>query len=144
MRHDGAAGLHTEINVAPLVDVCLVLLIIFMVVSPLIIKGPSIELPRTTHPEKRPQTEAQLPITLLFDAPPQILFGKSFRRLKPGELRAATEELYQKSPNAELVIRADKRLSYADVRAVLSVLRDVGFHSVNLIAEPGGVSSDLR
>jgi len=115
-----------------------------MVVSPLITNGPSVELPRTSHPEKRPQTEAQLPIAILFDTPPQILFGKDFRQLRPEELRAATEALYQKSPNAELVIRAAKRLSYGDVRAVLSVLRDVGFHNVGLIAEPGGVSGDLR
>jgi biopolymer transport protein ExbD len=72
----------------------------------------------------------------LFDRPPQILFGKSLRHVSPEELQAAAEELYQTSPNSELVLRADRRLPYSDIRAALLVLRKAGFRNVGLIAEP--------
>ena len=53
----GAAGLNSDINVTPLVDVCLVLLIIFMVVTPMLQKGVPVNLPITDAPEKTPDTE---------------------------------------------------------------------------------------
>jgi biopolymer transport protein TolR len=144
VQNDRRSQIHSEINVTPLVDVCLVLLIIFMVVTPIITNGPSVQLPKTSHPEKKPQTSGQLPIALLFDDPPQILFGKDFRRLNFEEFRATTQALYQKSPNEELVLRADKRITYGNVRAVLLVLREAGFHNVGLIAEPDAAAGALR
>src|SRR5262249_4554936 len=119
-----------------LVDVCLVLLIIFMVVTPLISNGPPLNLPKGSNPEKMPQTAAQVPIFLVFDRPPQILFGKSQRHVNPKQLRAAADELYRNNPNSELVLRADGRLPYSDVRGALLVFRSAGFRNVGLIAEP--------
>jgi len=96
------------------------------------------ELPQTAHPDKKPQTGAQFPIVLVFDRPPQILFGTNFRHLSPEELQVASEDLYQNSPNSELVLRAARRLSYGDIRRVLLVLRNAGFRNVSLISEPEG------
>src|SRR5688572_32057154 len=58
------AALTSDINVTPLVDVCLVLLIIFMVVTPMLQKGIPVVLPRTDQPEKTPDTEKQLQISV--------------------------------------------------------------------------------
>src|ERR1051326_3819719 len=60
-------GLNSEINVTPLVDVCLVLLIIFMVVRPMLQKGGPVNLPVTEDPEKTPDTEKQLQISVKSD-----------------------------------------------------------------------------
>jgi biopolymer transport protein ExbD len=130
--------------VTPLVDVCLVLLIIFMVVTPILTRGPSVELPKTTHPDKRPETKNQLPITLLFDKPPQILFGREFRRLNLDQLRESASATYRETPDREIVLRADRLLTYGDVRAVLSVMREAGFRNVSLIAERSGSSQTFH
>jgi len=58
------AGLNSDINVTPLVDVCLVLLIIFMVVTPMLQKGVPVNLPVTEEPEKTPDTDKQLQISV--------------------------------------------------------------------------------
>ena len=89
-------------------------------------------------------TASQFPIALVFDRPPQILFGTNSRHLSPEELQVASEELYLNSPNTELVLRADRRLSYGDIRGVLLVLRNAGFRNVSLISEPEGSSALSR
>src|SRR5207248_6794627 len=61
------AALNADINVTPLVDVCLVLLIIFMVVTPMLQKGVPINLPVAEDPEKTPDTEKQLQISVKMD-----------------------------------------------------------------------------
>src|SRR5712691_9243886 len=60
-------ALNADINVTPLVDVCLVLLIIFMVVTPMLQKGVPVNLPVTEDPEKTPDTEKQLQISVKAD-----------------------------------------------------------------------------
>ena len=62
-----AASLTSDINVTPLVDVCLVLLIIFMVVTPMLQKGVPVNLPVTEDPEKTPDTDKQLQISVKAD-----------------------------------------------------------------------------
>ena len=129
------ARLRSEINVTPLVDVCLVLLIIFMVVTPILTSGPPIELARANSPDKRPQMPSQLPIYLVFDDPPQILFGTDFRRIDPTAFGAAMKELRERTPDRRFVLRADKRLNYSSVKAVLRSMREAGFQNVDLIVE---------
>ena len=129
------ARLRSEINVTPLVDVCLVLLIIFMVVTPILTSGPPMELAKANSPDKRPQTPSQLPIYLVFDDPPQILFGTDFHRIDPTDFGAAMKELRERTPDQRLVLRADKRLDYRSVKAVLRSMREAGFQNVDLIVE---------
>jgi biopolymer transport protein TolR len=135
MRAAPPSQIRSDINVTPLVDVCLVLLIIFMVVTPILTNGPPMELPKADKPEKRPQTPDQVPIYLLFDDPPQILFGTNLRRVDPAEFRSVMKELKERNPDQRIVLRADKRLTYGSIKAALQSMRQAGFQNVDLVAE---------
>ena len=66
----GRGQIQSDINVTPLVDVCLVLLIIFMVVTPLLQKGISVQLPSTDNPAKKPENDKQKSISVVAQTPP--------------------------------------------------------------------------
>ena len=109
--------LQSDINVTPLVDVCLVLLIIFMVVTPLLQKGIAV----------------QLPTTVGYGTPPLFYFEAD--RLPKEEVQKRLNELYERTPSAEIIIKADQRLKYADVKEVMKMAKEAGFQNVGLIAD---------
>ena len=65
--------------------------------------------------------------------PPVYFFGKD--TLSKQDFQRELDELYQRKPTAELVIKADQRLKYADVKEVMKMTKDAGFQNVGLIAE---------
>jgi biopolymer transport protein ExbD len=125
--------LQSEINVTPLVDVCLVLLIIFMVVTPLLQNGVSVQIPQTDNPDKKPESSKQKMIVVQYASPPAYHMDQ--KQLSKAEFQQALDELYQRNPSAELVIKADQRLKYGDVKEVFKMTKDAGFQDVGLIAE---------
>lgn len=136
MSMGGASGrdkLQSDINVTPLVDVCLVLLIIFMVVTPLLQKGIAVQLPTTNNPDKKPENASQKLLTVSWSEPPQYFFEAD--KLSKQDFQKHLEELYQRSPNAELIIKADQRLKYGDVKEVMKMTKEAGFQNVGLIAD---------
>ena len=136
--------LQSDINVTPLVDVCLVLLIIFMVVTPLLQKGIPVALPTTDKPDKKPENANQKVITVAYGTPP-ILYVES-DRLSKEEFQRRIDELYQRAPQTELVVKADKRLKYGEVKEVMKMTKEAGFQNVGLIAEkkPQGIAPAAR
>ena len=128
------AGLNSEINVTPLVDVCLVLLIIFMVVTPLLQKGVAVNLPITTDPEKTPDTEKQLQISVKADG--SVYVGPNV--VRKDEVKSQLEDLYKKDSGREIAVKGDRQSKYGDVLDVLKACRDVGFNDVGLIAQKQG------
>ena len=129
----GRDKLQSDINVTPLVDVCLVLLIIFMVVTPLLNKGIPVQLPETNKPDKMPEGGKQRLITIGRGTPPLLAFEAD--RLGREEFQRRLDELYQRQPDTELVIKADRSLKYGDVKEVMKMCKDAGFQSVGLIAD---------
>jgi biopolymer transport protein TolR len=125
--------IQSDINVTPLVDVCLVLLIIFMVVTPLLQKGISVQIPQTDNPDKKPENSKQKLISVVFTSPPAYFMDA--KQYSKAEFQQALDELYQRNPSAELVIKADQRLKYGDVKDVFKMTKDAGFQDVGLIAE---------
>ena len=126
-------ALRADINVTPLVDVCMVLLIIFMVVTPM--ANGEVELPKATQPEAWPAEPTRSKITLEFGDPPRISLDND-----PGPLSVpALEELLRAIragyPRREIVLRADRRLPYAEVKRVIQTVQDAGFPAVGLVAE---------
>ena len=124
--------LTSDINVTPLVDVCLVLLIIFMVVTPMLQKGVPVNLPVTEQPEATPDTEKQLQISLKSDG--SVYLGPNV--VRKDQVQAALEEIHARTPDREIAVKGDKMVKYGDVLDVLKACREVGFNDVGLIAQP--------
>jgi biopolymer transport protein TolR len=126
------AALNADINVTPLVDVCLVLLIIFMVVTPLLQKGVPVNLPVTEDPEKTPDTEKQLQISVKSDG--SVYVGSNVVRKE--QVESALKEIQERTPDREVAVKGDRQVKYGDVLDVLKACREVGFNDVGLIAQP--------
>jgi biopolymer transport protein TolR len=125
-------AMTSEINVTPLVDVCLVLLIIFMVVTPMLQKGVPINLPVTEEPERTPDTEKQLQISVKSDG--TVYLGSTVVRKE--QVQGELETIHQRTPDREIAVKADKLVKYGAVLDVLKACREVGFNNVGLIAQP--------
>ena len=136
----GRDKIQSDINVTPLVDVCLVLLIIFMVVTPLLQNGISVQLPVTTNPDKKPEGEKQKVITVGYSTPPGYYLGGNNPMAK-AELQKQLEELYARAPQTDLVIKADQRLKYGEIKEVMRITKEAGFQNVGLIAQKKSVGT---
>jgi biopolymer transport protein TolR len=127
-----AAGLNSDINVTPLVDVCLVLLIIFMVVTPMLQKGVPVNLPVTEDPEKTPDTDKQLQISVKSDG---TVYLGSLPVLKE-QMQSELTKIHDRTPDREIAVKGDKAVKYGAVLDALKACREVGFNNVGLIAQP--------
>src|SRR5687767_15867245 len=125
-------ALTSDINVTPLVDVCLVLLIIFMVVTPMLQKGVPVNLPVTEEPQQTPDTEKQLQISVKADN--TVYIGSNV--VRRDEVKRQLEEIQQRTPDREVAVKGDRLVKYGEVLDVLKACRDVGFNDVGLIAQP--------
>jgi len=126
------APLNADINVTPLVDVCLVLLIIFMVVTPMLQKGVPVNLPVTEDPEKTPDTEKQLQISVKSDG--SVYVGSNV--VRKDQVESALKEIQERTPDREVAVKGDRQVKYGDVLDVLKACREVGFNDVGLISQP--------
>jgi len=132
----GRRGALSEINVTPLVDVMLVLLIIFMISAPLLTAGVSVELPKTEAGSIQDQKE---PLTVSIRADGSIYLQEdavAFGQLGP-RLSAMAGDDHAKP----IYVRADGKASYEIVAQVMAALSTSGFSSINLITDTGGPSS---
>ena len=125
-------ALTSDINVTPLVDVCLVLLIIFMVVTPMLQKGVPVNLPVTEDPEKTRDTDKQLQISVKSDN--TVYVGSSV--VRKDEVKTLLQDIQSKTPDREIAVKGDRSVKYGEVLDVLKACRDVGFNDVGLIAQP--------
>ena len=126
------AALTSDINVTPLVDVCLVLLIIFMVVTPMLQKGVPVNLPVTEDPEKTPDTEKQLQISVKADG--SVYLGPNV--VRRDQVETSLKEIFERTPDREIAVKGDRLVKYGDVLDVLKACREVGFNDVGLISHP--------
>jgi biopolymer transport protein TolR len=126
------AGLNADINVTPLVDVCLVLLIIFMVVTPMLQKGVPVNLPVTEEPERTPDTEKQLQISVKADG--SVYLGSTV--VRKDQVQSELQNIHERTPDREIAVKGDRSVKYGAVIDVLKACREVGFNNVGLIAQP--------
>jgi len=123
--------MQANINVTPLVDVVLVLLIIFMVVAPQMRPGPDIDLPDTAKPRQQEDDAARIHVTI--DQRGDLWIedqAVAAERFGDGLRAAAGSEPYTK-----VVIQGDARLPFGEVRQAMVAIEEAGFHGVALVAE---------
>ncbi len=120
-----------EINVTPMVDVMLVLLVIFMVTAPLLTVGVPINLPKTSAAKV---TEPKQPVILSLDRHGKIFIGDE--PIADADLKPRLVGLAAEDPSRIVYVRGDRTIQYAQVMDVLGVVNNAGFAKVSLLAEP--------
>jgi biopolymer transport protein ExbD/biopolymer transport protein TolR len=116
-------------NVTPLVDVVLVLLIIFMVVVPMMEKGGHIELPGIFHVDEEPKGKVD-PFTLSLTTDGKMFFEKE--ELDESSFRAKLTESLEREPTRRLILRADRAAPYGTVRKLFALCQEIGFPGISL------------
>lgn len=131
MKADRSAeSVRSEINVTPLVDVCLVMLVIFMVVTPMFGPHKDVKLPQAPNPEEQPKDGRRILVALKADG--TVWLGG--RPLPAEALADALRELHARAPGKEVVLMADGALTFGDVKKVLVLVRASGWANANLAA----------
>lgn len=120
----------SEINVTPLVDVMLVLLIMFMVTAPMMQQGIEVELPKTSASGVEPSED---PFVLVISAEQRITVGK--QRIAKAELQKRLEAIFATRKNKQLYIQADRRVDYGFVAETMAEIRAAGITNIGLITE---------
>jgi biopolymer transport protein TolR len=135
-RRRGGRRALSEINVTPLVDVMLVLLIIFMVSAPLLTAGVPVELPKTEAGAMDEQTE---PLTVTVQADGKIFLGETETPF--ASLGTRLREAAGTTRERQVYVRADGKAAYETVARVMAALSTSGFSSIGLLTDTGGPSS---
>lgn len=121
-----------DINVTPLVDIVLVLLIIFMVVTPALAQGEAIELPEVLKMDKT--AKDMDPIKLVMSESGGLLLDG--KRIQRAELRDRLKALHARNPNRQVLLNTDAKLRYVYVRQTLAEIQSLGFKGVSLKVQP--------
>ena len=127
----GGRRAMTDINVTPLVDVMLVLLIIFMVTAPLIQSGVKVDLPRASA-QQMEHEEEKLVLTITKDR--RIYLGNT--EIAPSDLEAKLSTNARLQKDKELYLHADRSLPYGQVVEIMATARRAGVESLGMITDP--------
>jgi biopolymer transport protein TolR len=124
-------GPIAEINVTPLVDVMLVLLVIFMVTAPLLFSGITLQLPKTKEVNNLNLSTSQ--VVLSYTLAGNIFIGED--RVLHDELIAAISEQFKKNNTDILYVRADSSVKYGQIAKLMSFLKRGGVSNISLVTE---------
>jgi biopolymer transport protein TolR len=133
-------GASPEINITPLVDVVLVLLIIFMVVTPALNEGAQIELPKVLMPDAKQKDLHPIEVTIAPDGTTVV----EKQNIDPKELKATLIRLHEKDPTRSLMLKSDEGMKWGKMRNAFGDLQNIGFKGVLLkvtakkTGNPGG------
>ncbi len=131
-RTDSEFTAMSEINVTPLVDVMLVLLVVFMVTAPLLMQSVSVKLPKTAAVAPlKPAATLELNLTHQGD----ILLGRN--KIAATALETELKARHAKTPDAAIRLRADERVPYGQIAQVMAAVSRSGFQKVALVTAVG-------
>jgi biopolymer transport protein TolR len=120
----------SDINMTPLIDVMLVLLVIFIITAPLLTTSLKLDLPSTTaaQPSEAPQF-----ITLAIDREGRLYLGEE--RLDPAALSLRIQEAARRDPRTEVQLRADERVAYGRVAELIGIVQQAGLSRIGFVTE---------
>jgi biopolymer transport protein TolR len=130
-KHRKGGRIQADINVTPLVDVVLVLLIIFMVVTPMITKGVQVDLPRTLHHDKKPDNGKDIIISVTKDK----MVYLSGNRTQLSEIKNKVEEERRRFPEKTIYLKGDAHTTYGAVRSVMEAIHKANIDDIMLGTE---------
>jgi biopolymer transport protein TolR len=132
-------GVKSDINVTPLVDVMLVLLIIMMIVAPLLQKGADVRLPLAANTMEKPETQDQT-VVAVDKSDRYFVNGLPVRK---EDIRTKVEEILETKKERIILIKADQDAKYAAVMDLMDELRASGIEDMGLITDPKNRASLL-
>jgi biopolymer transport protein TolR len=129
-------GVLSEINVTPLVDVMLVLLIVFMISAPLMQQGIQVDLPKTKSPAL---SEQEKPVVIVVNKNGSVQIAGN--AIPGSQLTEKLRAIFEKREKKEIFIQADKGIPYGTVANVMSLAQAAGIVRIGLVTEPGEARS---
>jgi biopolymer transport protein TolR len=124
-------GAIASINVTPLVDVMLVLLVIFMVTAPILQQGVAVNLP---HAEAAPLTGEEDQLVVAVDRESQVYLNDT--KVVLAELDAKLRAILREQPARQVYLRADRDVRYGDVMQVIAAVKGAGVERLGMVTEP--------
>lgn len=124
-------GVKSDINITPLVDVVLVLLIIFMVVTPMLQRGKDVHLPQA-HKIDEEHKESD-PVILSVTQDKKVYFESD--AVDDAELQSRIHDVLAREPGKKILMKGDDRLAFGDVRRVMELARKAGARGISLGVE---------
>jgi biopolymer transport protein ExbD len=125
-------GLKADINVTPLVDVMLVLLVIMMLIAPLLQQGVSVKLPTAGNTTDKPETQGQTVIAIAKDKQMYL----NTKPVKDDELGMKVSDLLEGQKEKIVIIKGDGEVNYGVIMTALDQLRRAGIEDIALIVDP--------
>jgi biopolymer transport protein TolR len=124
-------GVLSEINVTPMVDVMLVLLIVFMISAPLMQQGIQVDLPKTKSPAL---AEQEKPVVIAVNRNGNVEING--HELRSSQVTEKLRAIFEKREKKEIFIQADKSIPYGTVATVMAQAQAAGIHRIGLVTEP--------
>ena len=132
MQLGGKGGVKSDINVTPLVDVMLVLLIIMMLIAPMLQQGVTVTLPKAQNTVDKPEQNGQTVLAISKDKS----FYLNAKPVPEQDLARRVTELLENKVEKIVVIKADEEVEYGAVMAAMDQLRQAGIEDIGLITDP--------
>ena len=135
MKPPKAPAVTSDINVTPMVDVMLVLLIIFMVITPMLTKGVNVDLPRTKNPIAMKDADKEDAILVAITRNGDIFISPGNKRMTLEELPGKVRDLQTNKLDKTVYIKSDLRAKYGRVEEIVDSLRSAGVDQLGLLTE---------
>src|SRR5580704_8484961 len=131
-RNEGAK-VNSDINVTPMVDVMLVLLIIFMVITPMLQKGVSVDLAKVNNPESMPDADKEDALIVAIMRDGKVYFGRD--QISPDQLTDKIKDRLASRTDKRVFVRADARAKFGSVVEVVDNVRAAGVDDLGLLTD---------
>ncbi|HLV88561.1 MAG TPA: biopolymer transporter ExbD [Candidatus Sulfotelmatobacter sp.] len=132
-KRDEGSKISSDINVTPMVDVMLVLLIIFMVVTPMLQKGVSVDMAKVNNPEQMPDADKEDALLVSITRDGKVYFGSD--QVQVDSLTGKVKDRLANKPDKRVYVKADMRTRFGGVVQVVDAVRAAGVDDLGLLTD---------